>query len=85
MAKRRRASTLRKEPEAKIVEPAPAEKYCTGCQAHHPLSAFLNSAFTRDKLTDSCRNAIWRTAKRDREAREKRLAELEAKAPPVAS
>jgi hypothetical protein len=54
-------------------------KLCTGCNEHHPLEAFLSSAFTPDKLTDKCLPAIRRAAQQDREARERRLAEVQAK------
>ena len=80
MAKRRASALSAPQPEAKLVASAPAEtKYCTGCQTHHPRSAFLVSRFTPDRLTDNCLAAIRRIAERDRLARERRLQELEAK------
>jgi hypothetical protein len=79
MAKRRASALSAAQPEVKLVAPASAEtKYCTGCETHHPRSAFLPSRFTTDQLTDNCLAAIRRTAERDRLAREKRLAEIEA-------
>ena len=81
MAKRRASALLNAKSEAaKLVAPASAEtKYCTGCETHHPRSAFLPSRFTSDQLTDKCLAAIRRIAERDRLARERRLQELEAK------
>jgi hypothetical protein len=74
MAKRRASALSIAQPEAKLVASAPAEtKYCAGCLTHA-----AHSRFTSDQLTDSCREAIWRTAVRDCLARERRLQELEA-------
>jgi hypothetical protein len=82
MAARCRAAALAID-EPKIIAPAPVEKWCGGCNAHHPVTAFVRSNFTADGLTDNCLASIRRTAERDRLAREKRLAELEAETSPA--
>ncbi len=65
---------MRKSAPTPAVE-TPTTKRCASCAEDKPVAAFLNSRFTSDGRTDTCKTCTYGHAEIDRRAREQRRRE----------